>query len=76
MHSYRVGEDLTIKIADFGLAKDVYISEYYRQRSPGKIPLRWMAPEALHDRISNEKTDVVRFYKYSTNQLELHQYGF
>ena len=35
-----------------------------------------MAPEALHDRISNEKTDVVRFYKYSTNQLELHQYGF
>ena len=58
--TYRVDGDLNIKIADFGLARDVYISDYYRQRSAGKIPIRWMAPEALHDRISDEKTDVVR----------------
>jgi len=37
----------------------VCIKEYYRQKSIGKIPVRWMAPEALHDKISNEKTDVV-----------------
>ena len=59
--SYRVGKDLSIKIADFGLARDVYSNDYYRKKSAGKIPLRWMAPEALNDRISNQKTDVVRF---------------
>ena len=57
--NYRVDEQLQIKVADFGLARDVYITDYYRQQSNGKIPAKWMAPEALHDRISNEKTDVV-----------------
>ena len=56
---YRVDEQLHIKVADFGLAKDVYMTDYYRQQSTGKIPAKWMAPEALHDRVSNEKTDVV-----------------
>ena len=60
MITCRVDEDLNIKIADFGLARNVYTNDYYRQQSTGKIPIRWMAPEALHDRISNEKTDVVR----------------
>ena len=56
---FRVGDNLNIKVADFGLARDLYIKEYYRQQSIGKIPVKWMAPEALHDKISNEKTDVV-----------------
>ena len=56
---YRVGDDLNIKVADFGLAREVHIKEYYRQQSSTKIPVRWIAPETLHDRISNEKTDVV-----------------
>ena len=55
----RVGNSLNIKVADFGLAKDVYMTDYYRQQSIEKMPIKWMAPEALHDRISNEKTDVV-----------------
>ena len=55
----RVDGTLNIKVADFGLARDVYMTDYYRQQSTGKIPIKWMAPEALHDRISNEKTDVV-----------------
>jgi len=49
---------LTVKMADFGLARDVYISDYYRIQN-NKLPVKWMAPEALHDQISNEKTDVV-----------------
>ena len=59
---YRVDEYLRIKVADFGLARDVYVTDYYRQHSTGKIPVKWMAPEALHDNISNEKTDVVSNY--------------
>ena len=57
----RVGNGLNIKVADFGLAKDVYMTDYYRQQSIEKMPVKWMAPEALHDRISNEKTDVVSY---------------
>ena len=58
----RVGKDLNIKVADFGLAKDVYMTDYYRHQSIEKMPVKWMAPEALHDRISNEKTEVVSLY--------------
>ena len=58
---YRVDEQLHIKVADFGLARDVYMTDYYRQKGTGKIPAKWMAPESLHDRISNEKTDVVSY---------------
>ncbi|XP_065883016.1 uncharacterized protein [Dysidea avara] len=53
-----VDKSLTVKVADFGLARDVYISDYYRVQSNNKLPVKWMAPEALHDQISNEKTDV------------------
>jgi len=56
---YRVDKSLTVKVADFGLARDVYITDYYRAQSNNKLPVKWMAPEALHDQISNEKTDVV-----------------
>ena len=56
---YRVDEDLHIKVADFGLTRDIYIADYYRSKETEKLPVKWMAPEALHDRISNEKTDVV-----------------
>ena len=53
---------MNIKVADFGLAKDVYMTEYYRHQSIEKMPVKWMAPEAMHDRITNEKTDVVSLY--------------
>ncbi len=49
-----------VKVGDFGLARDIYSSDYYRANKGAKIPVKWMAPETLHDAISNEKTDVVR----------------
>ena len=55
----RVDDKINVRVADFGLARDVHASDYYRQQSTGKIPVKWMAPETLSDRISNEKTDVV-----------------
>ena len=55
----RVDSNLTIKVGDFGLARDVYSSDYYRANRNAKIPVKWMPPETLHDGISNEKTDVV-----------------
>ena len=50
---------MQIKVADFGLTRDVYSSDYYRASHNAKLPVKWMPPETLNDAISNEKTDVV-----------------
>eukprot|EP00128_Syssomonas_multiformis_P014976 Colp12_sorted_trinity150504_noHs@21578 len=42
-----VAADLTVKIGDFGLARDVYDSDYYQQAGARAMPIKWMAPEAL-----------------------------
>ena len=51
--------NLNVKVADFGLTRDIYETDYYRQHHKSLVPVKWMAPESLYDRISNEKTDVV-----------------
>ena len=35
------------------------MTDYYKHESIERMPVKWMAPEAMYDRISNEKTDVV-----------------
>ena len=43
-----VGENLTVKLADYGLSREVAETrEYYRYRSNRPIPLRWTAPEVF-----------------------------
>ena len=46
-------------VADFGLSKDVYSSDYYRLTHAAPLPVKWMAPESLNDGVFSEKTDVV-----------------
>ena len=46
-------------VGDFGLARDVYCTDYYRAGRGARLPVKWMPPEALTDGISTEKTDVV-----------------
>ena len=60
MYVSRVDRDLSVKVADFGLARVIYQTDYYRQHQQMKVPVKWMAPESLHDMISTEKSDVVR----------------
>jgi AXL receptor tyrosine kinase len=52
---------LFVKIADFGLSRDIYFSDYYRSERRAKLPIKWMPPESLNDKIYNEKTDVWSF---------------
>ena len=56
---YRVDSSVGVKVGDFGLARDIYSDSYYRANAGARLPVKWMAPETLHDAISNEKTDVV-----------------
>ncbi|KAL9972277.1 hypothetical protein ACROYT_G018560 [Oculina patagonica] len=57
-----VGEDYVIKVADFGLARDVYKSDMYvKATSAGVLPVKWMALESLFDRLYTEKSDVWSF---------------
>ena len=55
----RVDGKLSVKVADFGLSRDVYHSDYYRLTHKQRLPVRWMPPESIFDRIYNEKSDVV-----------------
>ena len=55
-----MSEDLVVKVGDFGLARDVYSTDYYHAGSKhARLPVKWMAPESFSDNISTEKTDVV-----------------
>ncbi|CAB4066326.1 Fibroblast growth factor receptor 1,Tyrosine kinase receptor Cad96Ca,Fibroblast growth factor receptor 4,Proto-oncogene tyrosine-protein kinase ROS,Fibroblast growth factor receptor,Angiopoietin-1 receptor,Fibroblast growth factor receptor 3,Vascular endothelial growth factor receptor 3,Tyrosine-protein kinase receptor torso,Proto-oncogene tyrosine-protein kinase receptor Ret,Tyrosine-protein kinase receptor Tie-1,Tyrosine-protein kinase receptor Tie-2,Vascular endothelial growth factor receptor 1,Fibrobla len=56
-----VAKDYTIKIADFGLARDVHADEYYKKRGEGILPVKWMAPEALFQRHYTTRSDVWSF---------------
>ncbi|XP_022807789.1 vascular endothelial growth factor receptor 2-like [Stylophora pistillata] len=56
-----VGEDFVMKIADFGLARDIYKDDLYVKKTQGLLPVKWMAPESLFDRVYTEKTDVWSF---------------
>jgi len=55
----RVDENYSIRVADFGLAKDVYISEYYRADKKALLPVKQMALESILDQYFDEKIDVV-----------------
>lgn len=52
-----VGDDFFVKVADFGLSRNLYNSCYYRFQGSAVLPIRWMAPECFMGRFS-EKTDV------------------
>ncbi|KAL3613153.1 hypothetical protein CASFOL_043000 [Castilleja foliolosa] len=54
-----VTADRTLKIADFGLSRDVYQENQYKQRGNGKMPVKWMALESLTHRIYTTQSDVV-----------------
>ncbi|KAM4541575.1 fibroblast growth factor receptor 3 isoform 1-T1 [Fundulus diaphanus] len=53
-----VTEDNVMKIADFGLARDVHNIDYYKKTTNGRLPVKWMAPEALFDRVYTHQSDV------------------
>ncbi|XP_071806518.1 uncharacterized protein [Asterias amurensis] len=56
-----VAEDMTCKVSDFGLARDVIDNRVYERKSEGRLPLRWMALESILDEMYTTKSDVWSF---------------
>lgn len=53
-----VAGDHTVKIGDFGMARDIYENDYYKKETSGLLPVRWMAPESLADGLFTTNSDV------------------
>eukprot|EP00062_Callorhinchus_milii_P001162 gi/632935952/ref/XP_007891873.1/ PREDICTED: vascular endothelial growth factor receptor 1-like [Callorhinchus milii] len=56
-----LSENNVVKICDFGLARDIYKDPDYVRKGDVRLPLKWMAPESIFDKIYTNQSDVWSF---------------
>ncbi|XP_078041812.1 uncharacterized protein LOC144472516 [Augochlora pura] len=67
-----VGADTTLKISDFGLSRSgIYVIKSCKGKTL-HLPIRWMSPEALRDRLFSSKSDV---WSFGVVLWEIYTYG-
>ncbi|XP_065905864.1 muscle, skeletal receptor tyrosine protein kinase-like isoform X2 [Dysidea avara] len=67
-----VATGLEIKIADFGLSRDINSTDYYRVRGRAVLSIRWMAPESIMYGKFTMATDV---WSFGVVMWEVFTYG-
>ncbi|XP_078657904.1 muscle, skeletal receptor tyrosine protein kinase-like isoform X9 [Branchiostoma floridae x Branchiostoma belcheri] len=67
-----VGEGLTVKIADFGLARQMYSSDYYKADENDAVPIRWMPPESI---LYNKYTTESDVWAYGVVLWEIYSFA-
>ena len=60
-----VGQEGVVKIADFGMARDLSDCDYYKKVGDGKMPVKWMSPESLFERVCTPMVIIGWNVKYS-----------
>ncbi|XP_068713935.1 angiopoietin-1 receptor-like [Montipora foliosa] len=53
-----LGENYVAKVADYGMARDVYESLMYKKETQGKLPVKWMAIESLETYVFTVESDI------------------
>ncbi|KAM9329668.1 muscle, skeletal receptor tyrosine-protein kinase [Gastrophryne carolinensis] len=67
-----VGESMVVKIADFGLSRNMYSADYYKANENDAIPIRWMPPESIFYNRYTTESDV---WAYGVVLWEIFSYG-
>ncbi|XP_007662302.2 vascular endothelial growth factor receptor 1 isoform X1 [Ornithorhynchus anatinus] len=53
-----LSDNNVVKICDFGLARDIYKNPDYVRKGDARLPLKWMAPESIFDKVYSTQSDV------------------
>ncbi|XP_041735991.1 vascular endothelial growth factor receptor 1 isoform X1 [Coregonus clupeaformis] len=53
-----LSENKVVKICDFGLARDLYKDPDYVRKGDARLPLKWMSPESIFDKVFTTQSDV------------------
>ncbi|XP_035692928.1 proto-oncogene tyrosine-protein kinase receptor Ret-like [Branchiostoma floridae] len=56
-----VGDEGVVKIGDFGLTRYIYTDKIYVSKRGGKLPIKWMSPEAIFDQTFTTQSDIWSF---------------
>uniref|UniRef100_A0A671S8Q9 Vascular endothelial growth factor receptor 3 n=1 Tax=Sinocyclocheilus anshuiensis TaxID=1608454 RepID=A0A671S8Q9_9TELE len=56
-----LSDNNVVKICDFGLARDIYKDPDYVRKGNARLPLKWMAPESIFDKVYTSQSDVWSF---------------
>ncbi|XP_014822635.1 PREDICTED: vascular endothelial growth factor receptor 1-like isoform X1 [Poecilia mexicana] len=51
-------DNKVVKICDFGLARDIYKDPDYVRKGDARLPLKWMSPESIFDKVFTTQSDV------------------